>query len=165
LNRRKGVSMRKATGFLFSVILCELAGVVGALFTAPSIAGWYAGLAKPTFSPPNWLFGPVWTALYALMGVSAYLIYDKGIKRNPVKKALTVFAGQLFLNALWPIVFFGAHMILGGLVVIILLWAVILVSIFLFFRISKTAAVLLIPYLLWVSFATVLNISLALLNR
>jgi benzodiazapine receptor len=158
--------MKKALGILIFVLVCELAGIIGSVFTTPSIPGWYAGLAKPSFNPPNWVFAPVWTILYALMGLAAYLVYEKGPRRrSEVRKALAVFAGQLLLNALWSVVFFGAHLILGAAVVIILLWAMILTSIWLFSKISRTAAYLLIPYILWVSFATILNISLYVLNR
>jgi len=157
--------MKRAIGLAVSVVICELAGIIGSLFTAPSIPGWYAGLAKPSFNPPNWIFGPVWTALYAMMGVAVYLVYEKGPKNRVVKRALAVFAAQLLLNALWSIVFFGAHMILAAAVVIVLLWAGILASIVLFRPISKAAAWLLVPYILWVSFATALNVSFFLLNR
>jgi len=157
--------MKKALGILAFVLVCELAGVIGSVFTTPSIPGWYEGLAKPAFNPPGWVFAPVWTILYAMMGLSAYLVYEKGPRRNEVRKALAVFAGQLLLNTLWSIVFFEAHMILGAVVVIVLLWVMILASIWLFSRISKAAAYLLVPYILWVSFATVLNISLYVLNR
>ena len=157
--------MKKAFGILVFVLVCELAGFVGSVFTRPSIPGWYAGLVKPSFNPPNWIFAPVWTTLYVLMGLSAFLVYEKGLKKNEVKKALGVFAVQLVLNALWSIVFFGAHMILGAAVLIVVLWALIAASIWLFSRISKAAAYLLVPYILWVSFATVLNISLYVLNR
>ncbi len=157
--------MKKALRILITIAICEMAGVIGSVFTTPSIPGWYAGLAKPSFNPPNWVFGPVWTALYALMGVAAYLVYEKGWKEGKVRKALAVFAAQLVLNALWSIVFFGAHMILGAAVIIVLLWAMILASIVLFSKISRSAAWLLVPYILWVSFATVLNISLYVLNR
>jgi benzodiazapine receptor len=157
--------MKKALRIIVFILVCEFAGVIGSLFTSPSIPGWYAGLAKPAFNPPNWVFAPVWTILYALMGISAYLVYEKGPRKSEVRKALAVFAGQLVLNALWSIVFFGAHMILGAAVVIIILWGMILASIMLFSKISRTAAYLLIPYILWVSFATILNISLYVLNR
>jgi len=157
--------VKKALRILIFVLVCELAGFVGSVFTTPSIPGWYAGLVKPSFNPPNWIFAPVWTILYVLMGIAAYLVYDKGLRRKDVRKALAVFAGQLVLNALWSIVFFGAHLILGAAGVIVLLWAMILASIWLFSRISKAAAYLLVPYILWVSFATVLNISLYVLNR
>jgi len=157
--------MKKAFGILISVVICELAGIIGSVFTAPSIPGWYEGLAKPPFNPPNWIFGPVWTILYAMMGVAAYLVYEKGMRNKEVKRAMAVFAGQLLLNTLWSIVFFGAHMILAGAGVIVLLWVGILASILLFRPISKPAACLLVPYILWVSFATVLNSSLYILNR
>jgi translocator protein len=157
--------MKKPLGILVFIVICELAGIVGSIFTTPSIPGWYAGLVKPPFNPPGWVFAPVWTILYAMMGLAAYLVYEKGPRRPEVRKALAVFAGQLVLNALWSIVFFGARQILGAAIVIILLWMMILVTIRLFSRISKTAAYLLIPYLLWVSFASVLNISLYILNR
>jgi translocator protein len=157
--------MKNALTLVVFIVICELAGILGSIFTMPSIPGWYAGLTKPAFNPPSWLFGPVWTLLYALMGLAAWLVYEKGAKRPDVKKALSVFAAQLILNALWSIVFFGAHMILGAVVVIILLWALILLTILLFWRISKPAAWLLVPYILWVSFASVLNVSLYVLNR
>jgi tryptophan-rich sensory protein len=157
--------MRKALGILISVAVCELAGIIGSVFTTPSIPGWYAGLAKPSFNPPNWIFGPVWTTLYAMMGVAAYLVYEKGVKDRAVRRALAVFAAQLLLNTIWSIVFFGAHMILAAAAVIVLLWGGIVASIVLFRPISKAAAYLLVPYVLWVSFATALNISLYVLNR
>jgi tryptophan-rich sensory protein len=157
--------MKKAIGILVSILICELAGVIGSVFTTPSIPGWYAGLTKSPLNPPNWIFAPVWITLYALMGISAYLIYESGKRKKEVRIALAVFAVQLVLNTLWSIVFFGAHMMFAAIIVILLLWGMILVTILLFYRISKTAAYLLIPYILWVSFATVLNISLYILNR
>ena len=157
--------MKRAFGILICVLVCELAGFIGSVFTTPSIPGWYAGLAKPSFNPPNWVFAPVWTTLYALMGIAAYLVYEKGRKNREGRKALTVFGAQLVLSALWSIVFFGAHMILGGVIVIIILWGMILVTILFFNKISKAAACLLVPYILWVGFATVLNFSLYVLNR
>jgi len=157
--------MKKAIRVLIFILICEGAGIIGSVFTMPSIPGWYAGLSKPPFNPPNWIFGPVWTILYAMMGLSAYLIYQSGIGKKQVKRALAVFAVQLLLNTLWSIVFFGVHMIFAAVIVILLLWGMILVTIIVFHRISKAAAYLLIPYILWVSFATVLNISLYILNR
>ena len=157
--------MKKVLGILAFIVICELAGFIGSIFTTPSIPGWYAALAKPPFNPPNWVFAPVWTALYALMGIAAYLVYEKGPRRNEVRKALVVFAFQLVLNTLWSIVFFGAHMILGAAIIIIILWGLIAVSIRLFSKVSRAAAYLLVPYILWVSFATILNISLCALNR
>jgi tryptophan-rich sensory protein len=157
--------MKKAAGIIVAVVICELAGIIGSIFTTPSIPGWYAGIVKPSFNPPNWIFGPVWTALYALMGLAAYLVFAKGLKRPDVKLALAVFAAQLVVNTLWSIVFFGAHRILAAAVVIVVLWTLILATILLFRRISPAAAYLLVPYLLWVSFATALNVSFYALNR
>jgi translocator protein len=157
--------MKKAAGILIFVLVCEGAGIIGSLFTRPSIPGWYAGLVKSPLNPPNWLFAPVWTALFALMGVSAYLVFEKRHAKKEVRKAMAVFVAQLVFNMLWSIVFFGAHMIFAAVIVIAALWAMILATIVLFNRISKAAAYLLLPYILWVSFAAVLNISLYLLNR
>lgn len=157
--------MKRGLRILVFVLVCELAGIIGSIFTASSIPGWYAGLVKPSFNPPGWVFAPVWTILYALMGIAAYLVYQKRQGRKDVGRALAVFAAQLVLNTLWSIVFFGAHLIFGAVMVIVLLWLLILVTIWLFSRISKAAAYLLVPYILWVSFASVLNISLYVLNR
>ena len=157
--------MKKAVGLVVSIVVCELAGIIGSLFTTPSIPGWYAGLTKPSFNPPSWVFGPVWTALYAMMGLAAWLVYEKGSKRPEVRKALAVFAAQLLLNTLWSIVFFGAQQLFGAVIVIVLLGVTILWTILLFRKISKAAAWLLVPYILWVGFATVLNVSILLLNR
>lgn len=133
-----------------------VAGGIGSFFTYPAIASWYAGLLKPSFSPPNWVFGPVWTMLYISMGVSLYLVW---------KKYLTLFISHLVINALWSIVFFGMHEISLALLVIGLLWVVIAYMIVKFYKISKVASFLLVPYIFWVSFATVLNLSLFILNR
>jgi benzodiazapine receptor len=157
--------MKKAVRIVAAIVVCELAGVIGSLFTMPSIPGWYAGLAKPSFNPPSWVFAPVWTILYAMMGLAAWLVYEKGFNRPEVRKALAVFGLQLVLNTIWSIVFFGAHQIFAAVVVILLLWVAILWTILLFRRISRPAAYLLVPYILWVSFATVLTVSLYVLNR
>ncbi len=147
-----------------SILICEAAGVIGSFFTVLAIPVWYKTLNKPAFSPPNWLFGPVWTVLYLLMGISLFLVWQKGIESKKSKAALAAFAIQLALNALWPIVFFGGHSPLGGLVVITLLLIFILITIARFLPISKTAATLLFPYLAWVSFAAVLNFYIVKLN-
>jgi tryptophan-rich sensory protein len=157
--------MKKAVGIIIAGVICELAGIVGSLFTMPSIPGWYAGLTKPSFNPPNGVFGPVWITLYALMGIAAGLVYDKKTKGSGVKPALSVFVAQLIVNVLWSIMFFGAHHILGGFVLIVALWILIAATIQRFWKISKPAAVLLVPYILWVSFAAVLNAALYTLNR
>ena len=157
--------MKKAAPIILAIVICELAGVVGSLFTMPSIPGWYAALTKPSFNPPNWIFAPVWTTLYALMGLAAGLVYNKGAKRPEVKQALFVFVAQLILNVLWSIMFFGAHQILGAFVIIVALLILILGTILRFVRISKPAAILIVPYLLWVGFATVLTAAVYVLNR
>ncbi len=149
---------------VFSVLVCEVAGIVGSIFTVSAIPTWYSNLIKPSFNPPNWVFGPVWTTLYFLMGIALYLVWIKDLKRKENKQATVVFAAQLVLNVLWSIVFFGGHSISGAFAVIVMLWVLILGTLLLFFRISKVAGLLLIPYLVWVSFASVLNFYLLKLN-
>lgn len=153
------------TKLLASIAACQLAGFVGSLFTRPAIPSWYAQLQKPWFAPPNWLFAPMWISLYLLMAVAAYLVWHKGLGSKGVGTALAVFLFQLLLNALWSPVFFGLRSPLAGAVVIVLLWLAILATIITFVKISSPAAWLLVPYLLWVSLATVLNISIYFLNR
>jgi benzodiazapine receptor len=148
-----------------SVAVCMLAGLVGSIFTTPKIHGWYAGLNKPAFTPPNWIFGPVWTALYVLMGIALFLVWRQGFTERRVKIALLVFMLQLVLNVLWSFAFFGLESPWAGLIVIAALWALIVATIASFMQSSRAAAFLLVPYLLWVSFAAVLNASIYLLNR
>ncbi len=149
---------------VISIAVCAGAAVMGSLFTTPKIATWYAGLNKPSFNPPNWLFGPVWTVLFLMMGIAAYSVWLHGFENSPVKKALAAFLVQLVLNVLWSFVFFGQEWPLGGLVVIILLWGAILTTIILFSKQSAIAAWLLVPYIVWVTFATVLNAAIFALN-
>lgn len=143
------------------IIVCNLAGAIGAIFTFDAIPNWYAGLQKPSFSPPNWVFGPVWTTLYFMMGVSAYFAWKQGKKAS---FALKIFAVQLFLNALWSILFFGLRSPLLGLVGILPLWLSIAFCIKLFWPLDRKAAYLLLPYIAWVSFATLLNFAIWMLN-
>lgn len=150
---------------LISILVCEGAGVIGSFFTRRAIPEWYAVINKPAFNPPNWVFAPVWTILYALMGVAAFLVWRKGLKAAGTRSALGVFIVQLALNSLWSIVFFGFRSILGGLVVIVLLWLAIAWTIRKFSAISRPAALLLVPYIAWVSFALVLNAAFFILNR
>jgi tryptophan-rich sensory protein len=149
---------------IISIILCQFSGLIGSIFTGPSIQTWYVTLKKPVFAPPNWLFAPVWTILYLLMGIAAFLIWRKGFDQPQVKTALSLFAVQLILNALWSPVFFGLRSLLAGFVVILILWVAILLTIIRFFKLSMIAGALLIPYLLWVSFATLINFSLIVLK-
>ncbi len=142
------------------------AGVIGSLAVGgQGFSSWYAAIQKPGFTPPSWVFGPVWTALYLLMGVAAFLVWQKGLGSRVVRIALVWFLVQLALNAAWTPVFFGLQRIGLAMVVIVLLWVVIVVTMYSFFRVSRPAGMLLVPYLLWVSFATVLNASIWHLNR
>ena len=141
-----------------------MAGILGGVFTYSAIPEWYVSLVKPSFVPPDWSFSVVWPLLYLLMGISLYMIWQKGLRSPGTKIAISVFAVQLFLNFLWSVLFFGLRSPLLGLVGIILLWISIVLSIVLFYRISKAAGLLLVPYLMWVSFAAVLNYSIFLLN-
>jgi tryptophan-rich sensory protein len=150
--------------FAVSIVLCQLAGFIGSLFTSPAIPTWYAALEKPSFNPPNWLFAPVWTVLFLLMGISLYLVWRKSSDGHSTKTALAFFALQLTLNVLWSMLFFGLRSPLAGLMEIIVLWTAILLTLITFYRISKPAGLLLIPYILWVSFAAVLNYHLWRLN-
>ena len=149
---------------IITIVVSELAGIIGSVFTTPSIPSWYAGIVKPTLNPPAWVFGPVWTTLFALMGIAAFLVWKKGLDRKGVKIALGIFLGQLVLNALWSIIFFGLHSPGGALFEMIFLWLAILATIIVFAKISKPAAWLLVPYILWVSFAMYLNYAIWALN-
>jgi len=144
-----------------AVIICELAGIIGSVFTIQNIPGWYAYLNKPSFNPPNYLFGPVWTTLYLLMGIAVFLVWEN---KNRTSKAVIVFFVQLALNACWTLIFFGLKSPGWAFVEIVALWIMIVWCIIEFEGISKTAAYLLIPYLLWVSYASVLTFSIWKLN-
>ena len=147
-----------------SIITCQLAGLIGSIFTRSSIPTWYVSLEKPSFTPPNWLFAPVWTVLFLLMGVSVFLVWRDRSGSQRGRVALAIFAIQLFLNILWSIVFFGFRSPLAGLIVILILWIAILSTILNFLKVSEVAGILLIPYILWVTFAAVLNASIFALN-
>jgi len=154
--------MKKTDWFklITSVVICQLAGAIGAVFTADSVGSWYLTLNKPSFNPPSWVFAPVWTSLYVLMGIALFLIW----KNKNSGFAISVFVIQLILNSLWSFIFFGIKNIQLAFFEIILLWLTILICIILFYRTSKTASFLLMPYILWVSFASVLNYELMRLN-
>jgi translocator protein len=156
-----GVSnVRQGSVLLGLIVLCLAAGALGAAVTAPAIPTWYAGLAKPSFNPPNWIFAPVWTALYVLMAIAAWLVWRRGNARPP----LTLFGVQLALNSAWSLLFFGLHRVDLALVDIVLLLAAIVATARAFHPRSAVAALLLVPYLAWVSFATVLNFAIWRLN-
>ena len=156
--------MRKALKLITAIVVCELAGGIGSLFTISTIPTWYATLTKPALNPPAWIFGPVWTTLYLLMGIAAFLVWNKGWHRADVKKALGVFLLQLVLNAAWSIIFFGLHSPFWAFVDLVAMWLVIVWTMTLFYKISKPAMWLLLPYILWVSFAGYLNFSIWILN-
>ncbi len=143
---------------IFSIGLCLGTGILGSLFTASSIPTWYIALNKPWFSPPNWVFGPAWTILYVLMGISLYLVWRK-------KKVPSIFWIQLVLNTLWSIIFFGLKNPVLALIEVIALWIAIVFTIKSFYKINKLSAYLLYPYLAWVSFATFLNLFIIILNK
>ena len=172
---------------VISLALPQLAGFIGSLFTAPAIVAWYAGLEKPSFNPPNWIFGPVWTILFLLMGISFYLVWSKNFTADQSQKVskikawnswsqklwdgswqkenvILIFALQLVLNILWSVIFFGLRQPGLAFFELLMLWFAILYTIINFYRISKPASYLLIPYILWVSFAGFLNLSIWLLN-
>ena len=142
---------------LLSLGLCLGAGIIGSFFTVSSIPTWYQTLNKPSFSPPNWIFGPVWTILYILMGYSLYLVWVK-------RKVPTIFWMQLFLNFIWSIIFFGMKNPTLAFINIIALWIAIVLTIKAFSKINKLASQLLWPYLAWVSFASILNLMIVILN-
>lgn len=153
------------------IVLSEAAGIAGSVFTAPAIGSWYATLTRPMFSPPNWIFAPVWTTLYFLMGIAAFLVWKQHSHTLESVRVLwarriglVLFFVQLALNVLWSVLFFGLHSPLAGLVCIALLWLAILAMIVFFARVSKPAAWLLAPYIAWVSFAAYLNYAIWILN-
>jgi len=179
--------MRNITKLIISILICELAGAIGSIFTAPAIRSWYYFLNKPSFNPPSWLFAPVWTFLFLLMGISLYLVWSNDFNAkvsandaqkkswNPIsaklwsgtwreENAVLIFILQLVLNILWSVIFFGLKSPGMAFVEILMLWFAILYTIVNFYRISKTAAYLLLPYILWVSFAAFLNFSIWRIN-
>ena len=141
-----------------------LAGVAGSFATLASIPTWYAGLIKPPLTPPAWVFGPVWTRLYILMGISLYLVVREGMENQPVRQGIMLFSAQLLVNVLWSVVFFGLHSPVLGVVTIVILIALIFATIYYFNRVSRTAALLLVPYIAWVCIATYLNTMILFLN-
>jgi len=158
------VKTKDVLTLVISIVICQGTGFVGSLFTRSSIPTWYATLEKPPFTPPHWVFAPVWITLFSLMGIALFLIGRRGLGERKIRVALGAFCSQLIFNILWSALFFGLRSPLAGLIDITVLWIAIALTIFYFFKISKTAGVLLLPYLLWVSFAVVLNVSIWRLN-
>ncbi len=155
---------REPARLIAAVVLTNLAGIAGSFFTATSLGSWYDMLQKPWFNPPGWVFAPVWTALYVLMGIALYLVWMEGTQRTDVRFALGIFAVQLALNALWSYFFFGLRSVFFGFLEICVLWIAIVFTIVMFARVRRDAALLLVPYIAWVTFAAILSYSILLLN-
>jgi benzodiazapine receptor len=155
---------RSAVKLVLFIVLCEIAGVIGSLFTTPSIPTWYAGLRKPDLAPPNWVFAPVWTTLYALMGISLFIVWNKTQSRGFGRVGISTFILQLALNVLWSYLFFGLQSPFLGIIEITILWFAIAATSVLFSKISRTAGLILLPYLAWVSFAGYLNYMIFTMN-
>jgi len=161
LNMRKFQPIK----FFAAIIVSFMAGIIGSIPTLNSVNTWYSTLNKPFFNPPNWVFAPVWNILYLLMGVAFYIILISKPKEKEAKDdAVKFFLLQLLLNAIWSIIFFGLRLPLVAFFEIVFLWFILSVTIRKFIRISSFAAVLLIPYFLWVTFAMMLNAAIVLLN-
>jgi len=159
------VTRLKIIPLVLSIGVCFLAAGIGSRFTTSAIDTWYTTLQKPFFNPPNWIFGPVWTLLYLIMGISLYIVWIAKVEKKAKLQGITFFFIQLALNVLWSILFFGLKSPTAALIGIIFLWLAIFLTIRSFLQISKKAGWLLIPYLVWVSFATILNLSIVILNR
>ncbi len=149
---------------VISILIPLIVGFTSSLATFGSITTFFDVLNKPSWTPPAWAFGPIWTTLYILMGIALFLVWRKGWDRKDVKIAIGVFALQLILNFFWTIIFFGFKSLFGGLIEIVFLWIAILINIILFYRISKAAGLLLVPYIIWVTIASYLNYTVFLLN-
>lgn len=148
---------------LISFFIAFLGAAIGGLATADAIPTWYITLNKPFFNPPNWIFGPIWTILYAMQAIALYMVWNSAKKQNK-KRAFTLFGIQVALNASWSLLFFGLKMPSLALVEIVMLWVFIYLTIKEFYLFNKRAGRMLVPYLLWVSFASVLNLFIVLLN-
>lgn len=155
--------MKAYLKLILSIVICQLVGFVGSLFTSTSVSTWYSALQKPSFTPPDYVFAPVWIILYLLMGIAAFLIW-KEIESKEVKGALLFFLIHLAVNLLWTVIFFGLRSINGGFMVIIILWLMIMALMIIFRKISPWSAILLFPYFLWVTFAAILNAGIMILN-
>ena len=155
--------------FVISIIVCESVGIIGSFFTFSSVTNWFSTLVKPWFTPPSWLFGPVWTILYFLMGLSLYIIWNSKAeilsKQKYKKQFFILFGIQLILNALWSFLFFGLKSPIYGLIDILFLDVAVAITIMFAYRVSKYSAILLTPYMAWITFATLLNFEIVLLNK
>lgn len=160
------MNTQKLIRLIVSIAICQAAGIIGSVFTVSAIPTWYAGISKPAFAPPNWIFAPVWTTLFLLMGIALFLVWERYLEKKgkEEKIAISVFGVQLGLNILWSVLFFGLRSPFLAFIEIIVLWVFIALSIMKFYMISKNAAYLLVPYILWVSFAAFLNYSIWIIN-
>lgn len=149
---------------VLSILICNAVGIISSSVTFDAIPTWYADLNKPSFNPPNWIFGPAWTILYTLMGISAAGIWESGIYKKKVKLALYAFGVQLALNGIWSFLFFGFKSPLIAFIEILFLIFAILITMNRFKEIKPWTAWLLLPYLLWVAFASLLNLAIYILN-
>ena len=149
---------------LAAVLFCIIVGSLGSIVTVSGPGTWYATLEKPFFSPPNWVFGPVWITLFTLMGIALYLVWDAGTSNRHVQIALVIFGIQFALNVLWSFLFFGKQSPYLGLLDIVLLWILIVLTMYQFAKINTWAAILLVPYIAWVTLATALNYAIYVLN-
>lgn len=150
---------------LICIAICLFVGGLGGFATSGEVTTWYLTIQKPTWNPPSWVFGPVWTMLYVLMGVALYWVWQaENVSKQDKQNAITIFIIQLIFNCLWSFIFFKWHAIGWALVEIILLWSAIIATIFFFHKVKKLAAWILLPYLAWVSFATFLNFTIWSLN-
>ena len=157
--------MHNTLKLIIAIIIPVAIGAASGFFTSSEIPGWYQTINKPTWNPPSWLFGPVWTTLYVMMGIALFLIWKSDASQSVKKTAIILFAVQMLLNFFWSFIFFNQHQIGWAVVEIITMWVFILLTIFAFAPISKTAAWLLVPYISWVSFATILNYTIWQLNK
>ena len=151
------MKLRSAGLLLLCIAIPLIAGFIGAVFTTPAIPGWYAGLHKPSFNPPSWVFGPVWTILYILMGISLWMFIQEGLETPNGKLGLALFGIQLAANVGWSIIFFGLHQLAVAFAEVLVLFCLIAATMVVFFRVSKPAGLLLVPYLCWTAFASLLT--------
>jgi benzodiazapine receptor len=149
---------------LISIIVCQGVGVIGSVFAARAISSWFSELNHPSFTPPDWLYAPVGIIVYLLMAIAAFLIWWRGLHIKPVRVAMILFIIQLVLSLIWAFVLFGLQSILYGLIAVVVLWIMLLFTIIQFYKVSTAAGNLMIPCIIWITFAIVLNGTLYLLN-
>lgn len=157
--------MNNTLKLIIAIAIPLIVGGTSGFFTATGVESWYQTIARPTWNPPGWIFGPVWTTLYVMMGISLFLVWKEDTSVELKKIAIALFTVQLVLNFFWSFIFFNQHQIGWALVEIAAMWVFILLTIFAFAQVNKAAAWLLVPYISWVSFATILNFTIWQLNK